>query len=139
MKAKQLIIILIVVVILFVTLLVVTRRRVITTDWVEADYQSYILEKLGGEAEYNLSDGSCVDILTHEYAIEIDYAYKWAEAIGQSLYYAEVAERDPGIVLILARRDNYRAYINRILLMARKYKITVWTIDEFGDFKNIKQ
>jgi len=138
MKSKHLIIIFILVVVVFVSLLVVTRRRVITTDWVESDYQAYVLEELGGESEYDLSDGTRVDILTRTHAIEIDYAYKWAEAVGQSLYYAEMAERDPGIVLILARRDNYKAYIKRILLMARKYKITVWTVDEFGDFKQLK-
>ena len=139
MRTKHLVIILILVVVAFIILFSMTQRKPIASDWVESDYQSYILEKLGGESEYHLSDGSRVDILTHQYAIEIDYAYKWAEAIGQSLYYAEMSEREPGIVLILANRDSYKAYIDRIILMARKYKITVWTVDEFGSFKVLKQ
>jgi hypothetical protein len=138
MRTKHLIIILILVIVAFIILFTMTQRKPIASAWVESDYQSYVLEKLGGESEYRLSDGSRVDILTHQYAIEIDYAYKWAEAIGQSLYYAEMSEREPGIVLILANRDNYKAYIDRILLMARKYKITVWTVDAFGNLKNIK-
>lgn len=33
-------------------------------------------------------DGTRCDILTDEYAIEVDFANKWAEAIGQALNYA---------------------------------------------------
>lgn len=40
-----------------------------------------------------------VDCLTDEYAIEFDFSKKWAEAIGQSLYYASQTYRKPGYSL----------------------------------------
>lgn len=41
-----------------------------------------------------------VDCLTAEYAIEFDFSHKWAEAIGQSLYYALQTNKKPAIFII---------------------------------------
>jgi hypothetical protein len=41
-----------------------------------------------------------VDCLTDEYAIEVDWTGKWAEAIGQALYYSWATGRKPGIILV---------------------------------------
>ena len=38
--------------------------------------------------EVVMKDGTRCDILTSTHAIEVDFAKKWAEAIGQSLNYA---------------------------------------------------
>ncbi|MFH1027609.1 MAG: hypothetical protein V1791_06370 [Pseudomonadota bacterium] len=35
------------------------------------------------------------------YAVEVEYAHKWAEAIGQSLYYSRMTGKKPGVVLIM--------------------------------------
>ncbi len=51
-----------------------------------------------------LPNDTYVDCLTDEYAIEVDFSNKWAEAIGQSLMYAAELERLPGIILV-CRRD----------------------------------
>ena len=40
-----------------------------------------------------------MDILTDTHAIECDWMPKWAEAIGQSLTYAELEGKLPGIVI----------------------------------------
>ncbi len=47
-----------------------------------------------------LPNGTHVDCLTDDYAIEVDFSNKWAEAIGQSLMYAAELERLPGIILV---------------------------------------
>lgn len=43
--------------------------------------------------------GGRVDILNDEYAIEVDRAGKWHEAIGQALHYANATGRKPAIAL----------------------------------------
>lgn len=48
----------------------------------EKYYQTEMCQELGGEMEYLLFDKTRVDCLTDEYAIEVDFAKKWAEAIG---------------------------------------------------------
>ena len=121
--------IIIFIVIVFISLFLVTDTHA-DTELKENDYQGYFAEWIEGETEVLLDDWSRVDILTEVYAIEIDYCYKWAEGIGQALFYAEKTGRLPGVVLILAKRKNYENYINRIMLVADKYNIVVWTITE---------
>ena len=74
------------------------------------------------EKEYVLPDRTRVDCLTEEYAIEIDFASKWAQGIGQSLYYAKMTGRKPGILIILLKPKDCR-YVERI----KKINIKVWT------------
>ena len=54
-----------------------------------------------GSKEVILWDMTRVDCMTKDYAIEFDFAKKWAEAIGQSLYYSKLTGKSPAIVLIL--------------------------------------
>jgi len=57
-----------------------------------------------------------VDCLTEEYAIEMDFGGKWAEAIGQSLSYAAMTGKKAGIVLIVGKKgDRYIARIQKII------------------------
>ena len=48
-----------------------------------------------------MPEGTRRDILTDTQAIEVDFADKWAEAIGQSLNYAMQTGKKAGIVLVL--------------------------------------
>ena len=63
----------------------------------EADY---VKENCQGQVEVILQDRTRVDCLTEFYAVEFDYCRKWAEAIGQSLHYARMTGKAPGIALI---------------------------------------
>lgn len=93
----------------------------------EKDYQREWCVACGGELEHVLPDGARVDCLTDEYAIEFDFAVKWAEAIGQALYYAFMTGKRPGIVLIMEKADDVR-YLERLLPVAELHGITVWTM-----------
>ena len=64
-------------------------------------YQKVWCEGKGGQVEVELPEGPRVDCLTPKYAIEMDFARKWPEAIGQSLHYSLLTGREAGIVLIL--------------------------------------
>lgn len=63
----------------------------------EADYVNQTCE---GLVEYRLPDKARVDCLTGAVAYEYDYGSKWAEAIGQSLYYSVMTRKQAGIRLI---------------------------------------
>jgi len=67
--------------------------------------------------EYRLRDATRVDCMAQIdgvfYAIEFDFADKWAEAIGQALYYARMTKRKPAVVLIVEDFERDMKYINR--------------------------
>jgi hypothetical protein len=76
--------------------------------------------------EYRLFDKTRVDCLTDDYAIEVDFAKKWAESVGQSLYYADVTGKNPGVGLIVGKKD--KRYLKRLNRLAKKYDIKVFVI-----------
>jgi len=92
----------------------------------EKDYQKYWCRTNNGFIEYRLPDKTRVDCVTETHAIEFDFATKWAEAIGQSLYYANVLNKIPGIVLISEKGEKDIKYIKRVNTIAEKFGITVW-------------
>jgi hypothetical protein len=94
----------------------------------EAWYQERWCETQKGIMEYRLPDAARIDCLTDTHAIEFDFAAKWAEAIGQALYYAGQTGRKPGIVLIINGNDRDRAYIDRLerTIKTASLDIDVW-------------
>ena len=50
--------------------------------------------------ELRNDDGTRTDCLNAQFAVEVDYTYKWAEGVGQALYYAELHQRTPGIIFV---------------------------------------
>ena len=66
----------------------------------ESDYINQLTAHFGGISEYKVENGR-VDILTDEYAIEVERAEKWKHSIGQSLWYALQTNKKPGIILII--------------------------------------
>ena len=66
-----------------------------------------------GQTEYTLPDKTRCDCLTATHAVEVDFAAKWYEALGQSLYYSLQTGKRAGILLILeTERD--RKYWTRL-------------------------
>ena len=75
--------------------------------------KDYVNKYCTGKIEYILPDKTRIDCLTDEYAIEYDYAKKWAESIGQSLYYAKKTGKKPAVAIIISKASD-RKYIQRI-------------------------
>lgn len=94
----------------------------------EKEYQNHWCSLNNGTAEYRLPDKSRVDCVTDSYAIEFDFTNKWAEAIGQALFYANELNKIPGIVLISERGNKDLKYIDRVNKVADKLGIMVWII-----------
>lgn len=68
----------------------------------ERAYSDEWCEKEGGKSQARLIDGSRVDCLTADYAIEFDFgktgsAYR---CTGQAMYYADISKRKPMCILI---------------------------------------
>ena len=101
----------------------------------EKDYQRHWCSSVRGQTEFILPDKTRVDCLINEYAIEFDFASKWAEAIGQSLYYALCTNKKPGIVLIIENRSKDKKYLQRLLKVSNLYNIKVWIITPQDIFK----
>jgi len=90
----------------------------------ESFYQEQYAKKLGGRTEVTMPDGTRCDILTDTHAIEVDFADKWAEAIGQSLNYAMQTGKKAGIVLVLKDRGDEK-HLDRLGNMARHYSMDI--------------
>lgn len=98
---------------LFVMLLLTTAGTFVfsqSTQLYEKDYADYIQSLIGGDREVQVQGGRA-DLVTDEYAIEIEWAPKWKEAIGQALWYALNTNKKPGIILILENQDQYKYFI----------------------------
>jgi len=112
--------------IILVTLLSIGCSTVNVKKYNERYYQIQLCEKLGGEMEVVLQDRTRVDCLTDEYAIEVDFAKKWAEGIGQSLYYAYMTHKKPAIGLIIGQKDS--RFLNRLQKSTKKLNIKIFLI-----------
>ena len=92
-------------------------------------YQDVWCESKGGKVEHKLKDGRRVDCLTKEHAIEVEFARKWPEAIGQSLDYSMLTGKQAGVVLIL-QSDKDHTYWQRMSQLINHYQlpITAWKL-----------
>ena len=77
----------------------------------ESYYQKIAAAKYSGETEVTMPDGTRCDIVTETHAIEVDFADKWGEAIGQSLNYAFQSNKRAGILLILEKKTDEKHLI----------------------------
>lgn len=94
----------------------------------EAVYQEAWCKKHNGILEYQLNDKARVDCLTKKYAVEVDFAQKWAECIGQSLYYGISTKRKPAALLIMENGEKDIKYLRRLQKVAKKHHIKIFTI-----------
>jgi len=96
----------------------------------EKDYAAAWCAREGGITEYVLPDKTRVDCLLPGYAVEFDYGKKWAESIGQALYYGLMTHRAPGVVLIVTDPMKEFQFIARLRAVADIYGIRVWVIGD---------
>jgi hypothetical protein len=73
----------------------------------EKDYTANLNQFFNGKREVEIYGGR-IDILTDKYAIEVERASKWKNAIGQSLWYSQHEKTQPGIILIMESAADYK-------------------------------
>ena len=95
----------------------------------EAYWQRELAELWNCPVEVPVVGGRC-DLLYGGCAIEVDWAEKWPEAIGQSLYYSCCLGIPPGIVLLLkSEKDNI--YLHRLQQVnnQKDLGLSIWKLD----------
>ena len=90
----------------------------------EKCYQNFFAQRLKGCTEVLMPDKTRCDILTEDFAIEVDFANKWAEAIGQSLHYANLMNRKAGIVLVLRKKTDH-LHMEKLLRVINFYNLPI--------------
>ncbi len=93
----------------------------------EAEYQKAWCNKRGGIMEYKLSDKTRVDCLLPNMAVEFDFANKWAECVGQALYYGRMTNRQAACVLIMERGEKDLKYLRRLRRAAYRKGVNLRT------------
>jgi len=119
---------------LLITLLLFSVAMFSQTKQRESYYQDKFAKIVGGETEVVLSDGTRADIVTKNYAIEVDFADKWAESIGQALNYGRLLNKEAGILLVVKGREEDR-HIEKLVNNIAYYRlpIKVWIWDYVGN------
>ena len=89
-------------------------------------YQNKWCAEHRGQAEVVLPDGTRADCLTDTHAVEFDFGGKWAEAIGQALYYGLQTGKRPGVVLILENEKDSKHWL-RLNSTVKHFRLPVDT------------
>ena len=68
-------------------------------------YSELWCDSRAGKSEVKTSQGTRVDCLLPDYAVEVDFDNKWAEGLGQALHYGVEFDRQPAVLLIIKDHD----------------------------------
>jgi len=103
---------------------------------VQAENERYYQDKLCeniGISEVVLEDRTRVDCLTFGMAIEVEFANKWKDSIGQALHYSLMTRRQPGIALIMLT-DKDCKYLMRLVRVVKslRNRISLWEIGPYA-------
>jgi len=79
----------------------------VASSQTEAQYSDYIQGLIGCQREVSEPSGR-VDLMTKEYAFEIERAAKWKDAIEHSIWYGLQTNKKPGIILLLKSESEYK-------------------------------
>lgn len=90
----------------------------------ETVYQNYWCSQHNGIAEYKLADKSRVDCLLPDLAVEVDFARKRDECLGQALRYSAYTKKKAACLLIVEQEKEYK-YVNQLRYTIRKKGLDV--------------
>lgn len=115
--------ILILTTIIFISLPAIAKQRI----YVEKVYQAQWCKAHNGKMEYRLNDKARVDCVTDTLAVEFDFANKWAECVGQALYYGRQTKKQSACVLIMENEEKDLKYLYRLRRAAYKKGVNMRT------------
>ena len=90
----------------------------------EKSYQYAWCAQNNGIAEYINQDKTRIDCLTKTHAVEFDFAKKWAESVGQALYYGIMTGKKAKVVLIVEEAKEMK-YFKRVEKLSKVYNFDV--------------
>lgn len=91
----------------------------------EKEYQQSWCNRFHGQTEVRLDDGTRADCITDKYAVEFDFAGKWAESLGQALHYSDLTGKRPAVVLIIERPNDWK-HLRKLKRSTKKRAVKVW-------------
>ena len=101
-------------------LVIILSMCLVSGNWCQAkhlhtekEYQTYWCNKRGGQMEVALPNKSRIDCLLPDMAVEVDFANKFHECIGQALEYSKWTHKTPACVLIVEKDTDWR-YVRRL-------------------------
>jgi len=113
---------------LFLILLISSNAQAETEKY----YQDKFCRNIG-IMEVMLKDRTRVDCMTLGMAIEVGFANKWAQDIGQALHYSLMTGKHPGIATIVVSDKDCKYLIRlRRILSAVKPIISLWEIGPYA-------
>jgi len=92
----------------------------------EVEWCKVLAPKYKAEVEIVLWDRTRCDLVTATEAIEVDWASKWAEAIGQAQYYAILLRREPAVMLLVKDMEKEARYVYRCQTVCTKLKMRLY-------------
>jgi len=95
----------------------------------EPVWSKYLAKLHRGVAEYVCVEGSKVDLLTSDFAAEVEWVKKWKESIGQALLYSILTGRPPMVILLLRGHEHERRYLDRCRMVCRRAGIELRTVE----------
>lgn len=87
--------------------------------YTEKEYQTYWCNKHGGQMEIVLSNKARIDCLLPDLAVEVDFAKKFHECIGQALEYSAHTGKIPACLLIVEKDSDWK-YVERLRYTKQK-------------------
>ncbi len=118
------------VLLLMLGVLVVVMTIIIMSTPCRAESERQACDRLAAkyqaQTEVALPDRTRVDLLNDRYAIEVDFARKWAEAVGQSLHYADATGKEPAIILLVRNPSREQRYLRILEPLCQKHGITLF-------------
>ncbi len=90
----------------------------------EKSYQYAWCAINNGIAEYKNNDLTRIDCLTKTHAVEFDFAKKWAESVGQALYYGVMTGKKAKVVLIIGEPKEMK-YYKRVEKLSKIYNFDI--------------
>jgi hypothetical protein len=116
--------------VLFVAACGASQKQVLRT---EKDYQrafNDVYFRGKAQMEVPVKYGR-VDLLSSDYAIEVDSPENFHEAIGQALHYAKETGKKPAVAFFIAdRKRGDEEKLKYVTWLCNTYKIKVWFINE---------
>ena len=95
----------------------------------ERYYQERWCSQQRGKIEVVLPDGTRCDCLTSTHAVEFDFGRKWAESIGQALYYSIQTGKRAGIALIVESPKDYKYWVRlNTVIEENDLQIDTWQV-----------
>ena len=105
--------------------------RVAAQSYSESDWQTAFNSKVAcGRMEVQYPTGR-IDILTDEYAIEVDHVRNYLAGIKQALQYAAAAKRNPGLALFLDGSEDTVQALDAARKLCTESDVRFWLINEY--------